>query len=140
LLAFHSVAAERRVLFADRPRDCGPAVRNRRGRHDIRLSSVCDNIPGYHLRDTKEANRGADMRLTLGPAALLVLALAATPALAQQTKRQGRTVEPITYPQPLVPPRSGRPDPSFGNRVGIDNERANGRCVVDLGYGRWEPC
>jgi hypothetical protein len=79
------------------------------------------------------------MRPTLSLAAVVVLALAATPALAQQTKRQGRTVEPFTYAQPWAPQRSGS-DPSFGNRIGIDNERASGRCVVDLGYGRWEPC
>ena len=31
-------------------------------------------------------------------------------------------------------------DPSFGNRAGINYARATGRCVVDLGYGRYEYC
>jgi hypothetical protein len=31
-------------------------------------------------------------------------------------------------------------DPSFGNRAGIANARRNGRCAVDLGYGRYEYC
>jgi hypothetical protein len=87
------------------------------------------------------------MRLASIPAAVAVLALALTPALAQQKKPQVRAVEPPPpyvqpYAQPYVPPWAGRPasDPSFSNRIGIDNERASGRCVVDLGYGRYEPC
>ena len=31
-------------------------------------------------------------------------------------------------------------DPSFGNRSGINNARAYNRCIVDLGYGRYEYC
>lgn len=31
-------------------------------------------------------------------------------------------------------------DPSFGNRAGLNNARRNGRCVTDLGYGRFEYC
>ena len=52
----------------------------------------------------------------------------------------GRGVGRPPYAQPYAPYWSGRSDPSFGNRIAIDNERANGRCAVDLGYGRWEPC
>jgi hypothetical protein len=80
------------------------------------------------------------MRLASIPAAVAVLALVMTPALAQQKKRQPLAIEPPAYVQPYAPQWSGRPDPSFGNRIGIDNERASGRCVVDLGYGRYEPC
>ena len=80
------------------------------------------------------------MRLASIPAAVAVLALVMTPALAQQKKRQPLNIEPPGYAQPYAPQWSGRPDPSFGNRVGIDNARASGRCVVDLGYGRWEYC
>jgi len=80
------------------------------------------------------------MRPALVLAAVAALALAMTPALAQQKPRQGRTVAPPPYAQPYAPPWSGRTDPSYGNRIGIDNERASGRCVVDLGYGRWESC
>ena len=80
------------------------------------------------------------MRLAVIPAAVAALALALTPALAQQKKRQPLNIEPPGYAQPSAPQWSGRPDPSFGNRIGIDNARASGRCVVDLGYGRWEYC
>ena len=73
------------------------------------------------------------MRLAAIPAAVAILAFIVTPALAQQKKP--RTVPP---PPSYAPQWSGRPDPSFGNRIGIDNECASGRCVVDLGYGRWE--
>ncbi len=31
-------------------------------------------------------------------------------------------------------------DPSFGNRAGINAARRTGRCVADLGYGRFEYC
>jgi hypothetical protein len=80
------------------------------------------------------------MRPALALTAIAALALAIAPALAEQQRRQVRTVGPSSSAQPYAPSWSGRADPSFGNRIGIDNERANGRCVVDLGYGRWEPC
>ena len=80
------------------------------------------------------------MRLTVILATAAVLALVVTPAPAQQKKRQPLAIEPPAYAQPYAPQWSGRTDPSFGNRIGIDNERASGRCVVDLGYGRYEPC
>jgi hypothetical protein len=78
------------------------------------------------------------MRPALASAVVATLVLAMTPALAQQ--RQRNVALPAPYPQPYPSQWSGRADPSFGNRIGIDNERASGRCVVDLGYGRWEPC
>jgi hypothetical protein len=31
-------------------------------------------------------------------------------------------------------------DPSFGNRSGLNYARSTGRCVEDLGYGRFEYC
>lgn len=31
-------------------------------------------------------------------------------------------------------------DPSFGNRQGLNAARRTGRCVEDLGYGRFEYC
>ncbi len=31
-------------------------------------------------------------------------------------------------------------DPSFGNRAGLNAARRTGRCVADLGYGRFEYC
>jgi len=80
------------------------------------------------------------MRLAPIPAAVAVLALVMTPALAQQKKRQPLAIEPPSYVQPYAPQWSGRPEASFGNSIGIVNVRASGRCVVDLGYGRYEPC
>jgi hypothetical protein len=82
------------------------------------------------------------MRLTVISAAAAVLALATNPALAQSKKPQARAVKPYADAQPYAPQWNGwsGSDPSFGNRTGIDNERASGRCVVDLGYGRYESC
>ncbi len=34
----------------------------------------------------------------------------------------------------------GGSDPSFGNRSGLNYARRSGRCVEDLGYGRYEYC
>jgi hypothetical protein len=31
-------------------------------------------------------------------------------------------------------------DPAFGNPAGIDYAKQTGRCVADLGYGRFEYC
>jgi hypothetical protein len=78
------------------------------------------------------------MKLALVPAAAVAaLAIALTPALAQQIGHAA----PYHQAQPY---RHGTPsfgsDPSFGNRAGIDNARAYGRCVEDLGYGRYEYC
>jgi len=74
----------------------------------------------------------------LVPVAAAVLALATTPALAKSERHQQRH----SYAQPYYGPAAWRsfPDPSFGNRAGIDNARTNNRCVVDLGYGRYEYC
>ena len=78
------------------------------------------------------------MKLALIPVAAAVLGVAMTPALAKQNNHHGRYVEPYVYAQPG--PRWNGPDPSFGNRAGIDGARAYGRCVEDLGYGRYEYC
>jgi hypothetical protein len=78
----------------------------------------------------------------LVPAAAAVLALAVAPAIAQSGKhphRQGLyQAQPYAYGEGQSNTRF--PDPSFGNRAGIDNARVNGRCVIDLGYGRYEFC
>ena len=72
----------------------------------------------------------------------LVLALAATPAMAQWERHHQRQ----SYSQPYAyEPESnwnnrGIADPSFGNRAGINNARTYNRCVIDLGYGRYEYC
>ena len=94
------------------------------------------------------------MQRTIALAAVAVLALAATPALAKSKKHYRYHQGPYAYhqgyyAQPYVggPYYPGAPfvsrnvsDPSFGNRAGINYARATGRCVVDLGYGRYEYC
>jgi hypothetical protein len=78
------------------------------------------------------------MKLALVPcAAAAVFALAMTPALAKPA--HGGYAEPYAYGQPYGPQWHGS-DPSFGNRAGINGARVYGRCVEDLGYGRYEYC
>jgi hypothetical protein len=86
--------------------------------------------------------------LTLASAALAVIALSLTPAAAKSKKKQYRHhsyhSQPYAY-QPYAHPGWGWnsrnvSDPSFGNRAGINNAYRTGRCVVDLGYGRYEYC
>ena len=72
------------------------------------------------------------MKLALIPAAAFALAISLTPALAQH----------VDHPAPYRPAQQHYfgSDPSFGNRVGINQARSYGRCVEDLGYGRYEYC
>ena len=77
--------------------------------------------------------------LALVPAAAAVVALSAAPAMA--SKKHHRAYEPSSYRQgPHWNGRNVFADPSFGNRAGIDSARRSGRCVADLGYGRYEYC
>lgn len=85
------------------------------------------------------------MKRTIAVAAAAAIALAATPALAK-SKKHYRSYHGGYYAQPYAP-YPGTPfvsrnvsDPSFGNRAGINYARSTGRCVVDLGYGRYEYC
>ena len=94
------------------------------------------------------------MQRIIAFAAVAAVALAATPALAK-SKKHYRAHYGHYYAQPYAygyyaPPYAapyGGPfvsrnvsDPSFGNRAGINYARATGRCVIDLGYGRYEYC
>ena len=88
------------------------------------------------------------MERIIALAAAAVIALAATPALAK-SKKHHRYYHHGYYAQPYAaaPYYPGAPfvsrnvsDPSFGNRAGINYARSTGRCVVDLGYGRYEYC
>ena len=87
------------------------------------------------------------MERIIALAAAAAIALAATPALAKSKKKHHRAYHGY-YAQPYAgAPYPGAPfvgrnvsDPSFGNRAGINYARATGRCVVDLGYGRYEYC
>ena len=77
----------------------------------------------------------------------LAVAATATPALAKSKKHRVHRpapyyAEPYAYaPYPAAPFASRNvSDPSFGNRTGLNYARGTGRCVEDLGYGRWEYC
>ena len=80
----------------------------------------------------------------VAPAAAAVVALAMTPALAKSKKHHPRQGTYYAQPYAYGPSYGWQSrhvsDPSFGNRIGINNARATGRCVVDLGYGRFEYC
>jgi hypothetical protein len=62
----------------------------------------------------------------------LLAVLAATPALAKTAQPQQG------YAQSYRGWTSS--DPSFGYHPGLDRARQLGRCVEDLGYGRFEYC
>jgi hypothetical protein len=75
----------------------------------------------------------------------LVVAGSLVPAAAQ-SRYQNRAYQD-NYADPYQPNGwNGRwnsravSDPSFGNRAGINTARRTGRCVADLGYGRFEYC
>ncbi|HKS65477.1 MAG TPA: hypothetical protein VJT13_27480 [Xanthobacteraceae bacterium] len=88
------------------------------------------------------------MERIIAIAAAAAIALAATPALAKSKKHhryhhgyyaQPYAAAPYYYPGAPFVSRNVS-DPSFGNRAGINYARGTGRCVVDLGYGRYEYC
>ena len=77
-------------------------------------------------------------RLFALAAAAAVVGTAVTPALAVSSRMQERG---YTHAEPFRPHHRGfAADPSFGNRTGINYARQTGRCVGDLGYGRFEYC
>jgi hypothetical protein len=85
-------------------------------------------------------------------AAATAIAVAATPALAKAKKKHhvqpgygyyGETYGPVGYWAGIAAPtvdwrRSG--DPSIGHPSAAALSRASGRCVEDLGYGRFKYC
>jgi hypothetical protein len=79
-------------------------------------------------------------------AAAAALVVTATPALAKSKKKH--RVQHGYYAGQYYAPHPGYPgwtsrhvsDPSFGNRFGINRAYSTGRCVADLGYGRFEYC
>ena len=87
------------------------------------------------------------MERIIAIAAAAAIALAATPALAKSKKHHHYHDGYYAQPYAWAPYHPGAPfvsrnvsDPSFGNRAGINYARSTGRCVVDLGYGRYEYC
>jgi hypothetical protein len=89
--------------------------------------------------------------LTLVTVAAAAAALALTPAAAKSKKKHPR-VYPQQYSQSYgghVSPNGYAPfgwrsrnvsDPSLGHPSAADVSRWSGRCVEDLGYGRYEAC
>jgi hypothetical protein len=84
-------------------------------------------------------------------AAAAAIALAATPALAKSKKKvvvypnyYAMTEAPVGFwngiPAPVVPGGAFRNDPSIGHPSAGALSRATGRCVEDLGYGRFKYC
>jgi hypothetical protein len=86
------------------------------------------------------------MERIIAVAAAAAIALAATPALAKSKKHHryhhGYYAQPYAAPYYPGAPFVSRnvSDPSFGNRAGINYALRSGRCVADLGYGRYEYC
>ena len=80
--------------------------------------------------------------LAIVPATAALVALSLAPAMATSKKhdRHGAHGQSYRYGPQGSNSRFVFADPSFGNRAGIDYARATGRCVVDLGYGRYEYC
>jgi len=73
------------------------------------------------------------------------IAIAAAPALAKSKTRHRshqspEAVRSVQAPDASVLISRKVSDPSFGNRLGYDHAKSSGRCVVDLGYGRYEYC
>jgi hypothetical protein len=77
-------------------------------------------------------------------AAALVALSTATPALAKSSKQQRHDGYEQSYRgDPRHDWNRGwqhRTDPSFGNRAALRNAQRTGRCVEDLGYGRYDYC
>jgi hypothetical protein len=77
-------------------------------------------------------------RLIALSAAAAFVATAMTPALAVHSGQRDRQIVRAESYRPLHGGFAA--DPSFGNRAGINYAKQTGRCVADLGYGRFEYC
>jgi hypothetical protein len=75
-------------------------------------------------------------------AAAAALVVTATPALAKSKKKH--RVHHGYYAEQYAPypgwASRNVSDPSLGYNYGLNRARSTGRCVVDLGYGRYEYC
>jgi hypothetical protein len=73
-----------------------------------------------------------------------VVAATAAPALAAHSNQHERgSVHAASHRalhRGFAANRGFAADPSLGNRAGINYARQTGRCVADLGYGRFEYC
>ena len=81
------------------------------------------------------------MKRLLALSAAAAVALTMTPALAKSKKHRHHGYEQSYRYGPYHGWNSRNvSDPSFGNRAGINRAYRTGRCVSDLGYGRYEYC
>jgi hypothetical protein len=84
--------------------------------------------------------------IAIASVAAVALTVSLAPAAAQWKKYQNRADQDYYADQYQPQGWNGRwnsrnvSDPSFGNRAGLNNARRTGRCVEDLGYGRYEYC
>jgi hypothetical protein len=116
------------------------------------ISVVCRNP---HLPSSSQEGRFMK-RLFAVTALTAVVATAVTPALAANSnlRERGYVHEEADRPihrgfaadrgfaakRAFAVDRGFAADPSFGNRAGINTAKQTGRCVEDLGYGRFEYC
>ena len=73
------------------------------------------------------------------------IAITAPPALAKSKMHHRGHQSPDAVPFVQAPDAAVLisrkiSDPSFGNRVGYNLAKSSGRCVEDLGYGRYKYC
>ena len=78
--------------------------------------------------------------LTIVSAAALAIVLATPSFAGPQQKRGYVRGESYRHAETHRHAPHTFADPSFGNRAGINYARQTGRCVADLGYGRYEYC
>jgi hypothetical protein len=84
------------------------------------------------------------IKLALIPLAAAI-AITAAPALAKSKTHHRSRPSPDAVPSVQALDASVLisrkvSDPSFGNRVGYNLAKSSGRCVEDLGYGRYKYC
>ena len=92
------------------------------------------------------------MKAILALAAAAAVAVTATPALAKKHKKvraqqafYAQSYAPYGYWAGIPAPVAGGgwargSDPSFGHPTASGLTRASGRCIEDLGYGRFKYC
>jgi hypothetical protein len=78
--------------------------------------------------------------LTAASLATVALAISFNPAAAKSKKYQHHVYQDAPYAWNGGWTTRNVSNPSFGNRAGINYARRTGRCVADLGYGRFEYC
>jgi len=82
--------------------------------------------------------------LAIASIAVVAVAVSLAPAVAKSKHHRAHHFAHYYQPYAYGPQRPfvtrDVSDPSFGNRAGLNYARHTGRCVEDLGYGRFEYC